>query len=429
MERNRFFGQRTASFPKVQKITSPGETSLRASFTGRQTPPTASALRKLFWKYRRRQIRGGRRHSGAQLKSKLNIDVTTAAVMKLELEDLLSHNAKLNIETTALSVVNAFIGSKNVVDLYAESMNYGLFDANELDSEPDDAVVLRSFGGSNPTRRHAKHMNSSMQRKYDFINSMNELQEYACSVQEPVTSWDVALVILSRALQFHPDVESNTDLTSVESADLERSKALLLSPSGRVSSAIIRDSNDIDVGIYIQRLRSIRLEEVTPPGLRTSQQKWIEIANTAISKRSDATKESIKDAPPLVVIHPVAQEDRDRIQRVMSEDAGNDTDIVAVTEDDTDSVQRYSLRTLRPYEWLNDEVIHFFLVTLQRRDVQLCREQQGRKHTHFFKSFFMTKLLNEGNPALEGTYTYSNVKRWSKKVPGSFLCLISFCVT
>jgi Ulp1 family protease len=89
-------------------------------------------------------------------------------------------------------------------------------------------------------------------------------------------------------------------------------------------------------------------------------------------------------------------------------------------------VQRYSLRTLRPYEWLNDEVIHYFLVTLQRRDVQLCQEQQGRKRTHFFKSFFMTKLLDEGNvnPALDGTYCYNNVKRWSKKVPGGYLCLL-----
>jgi sentrin-specific protease 1 len=30
----------------------------------------------------------------------------------------------------------------------------------------------------------------------------------------------------------------------------------------------------------------------------------------------------------------------------------------------------------------------------------------------------MTKLLNEGNVTRDGEYEYSNVKRWSKKVPG-----------
>jgi sentrin-specific protease 1 len=86
----------------------------------------------------------------------------------------------------------------------------------------------------------------------------------------------------------------------------------------------------------------------------------------------------------------------------------------------TDSVQRESMKRLRPGEWLNDEVIHYFYIMLSKRDEEMCRLDPKRKRTHFFKSFFMTKLLNEGNanPALDGKYTYSNVKRWSKKVPG-----------
>ena len=57
---------------------------------------------------------------------------------------------------------------------------------------------------------------------------------------------------------------------------------------------------------------------------------------------------------------------------------------------------------------------------LSKRDQDLCEKQPGRKRSHFFKSFFITKLLNEGhlNPAIEGKYEYRNVKRWYKKVPG-----------
>jgi hypothetical protein len=82
-----------------------------------------------------------------------------------------------------------------------------------------------------------------------------------------------------------------------------------------------------------------------------------------------------------------------------------------------DSVQRASLHRLQPGEWLNDEVISYFYVMLAKRDEELCSQDPSRKRSHFFKSFFMTKLLNEGHtdPAMEGTYDYRQVKRWSKK--------------
>jgi sentrin-specific protease 1 len=50
----------------------------------------------------------------------------------------------------------------------------------------------------------------------------------------------------------------------------------------------------------------------------------------------------------------------------------------------------------------------------------MSEQDPSRKRSHFFKSFFLTKLLNEGHsdPAMEGKYEYRNVRRWSKKVPG-----------
>ena len=64
--------------------------------------------------------------------------------------------------------------------------------------------------------------------------------------------------------------------------------------------------------------------------------------------------------------------------------------------------------------------VHYFYVMLSKRDEELFQQDNSRRRCHFFKSFFVTKLLNEGNanPDLDGKYDYKNVKRWSKRVPG-----------
>ena len=47
---------------------------------------------------------------------------------------------------------------------------------------------------------------------------------------------------------------------------------------------------------------------------------------------------------------------------------------------------------------------------LQERDDLLCEGIEGCKASHFFNSFFMERLLISDH-----AYTYSNVRRWSKK--------------
>jgi hypothetical protein len=86
----------------------------------------------------------------------------------------------------------------------------------------------------------------------------------------------------------------------------------------------------------------------------------------------------------------------------------------------SDSVQRVSMQTLQPGQWLGDEVIHAYSNVLRKRDEALCKRYPSRRRSHFFKSFFMTKLLNEGrsDTSIEGQYLYRNVERWSKNVPG-----------
>lgn len=85
-----------------------------------------------------------------------------------------------------------------------------------------------------------------------------------------------------------------------------------------------------------------------------------------------------------------------------------------------ESVQRRSMQTLKPETWLSDEVIHYFYHMLAKRDKEICSKDSSRKRSHFFYSFFFTKLLNDGHrdPDINGTYQFKNVRRWSKKVPG-----------
>ena len=71
---------------------------------------------------------------------------------------------------------------------------------------------------------------------------------------------------------------------------------------------------------------------------------------------------------------------------------------------------RAKMLCLRPRTWLNDEVINFYMNMLMERDQRRSDQSAGKvRSSHFFSSFFMVKLLQNGK------YTYANVKRWSKK--------------
>ena len=117
-----------------------------------------------------------------------------------------------------------------------------------------------------------------------------------------------------------------------------------------------------------------------------------------------------KEKEASIAIPPLTEEEKVLIHQALYGPGPGD-EIIASAE--TDSVQRDSMQKLRPGVWLNDEVIHYFITLLSIRDAKLCSEQSGRRRCHFFKSFFLTKLLDDDN-----RYNYANVKRWSRKVPG-----------
>lgn len=118
------------------------------------------------------------------------------------------------------------------------------------------------------------------------------------------------------------------------------------------------------------------------------------------------------------LLRPLTQEEESIVQKALY-GVGPATEILA--SQDADSVQRSSMQRLQPGQWVNDEIINYFLKNcLAKRDEKLCAAQPERKRSHFFNSYFVQTLFDEknNNPSLRGRYSYKNVKRWSKKVPG-----------
>ncbi len=88
---------------------------------------------------------------------------------------------------------------------------------------------------------------------------------------------------------------------------------------------------------------------------------------------------------------------------------------------DEESVCCKIMQTLLPKQWLNNEVINFFLKhCLRRRDKELCKKEPGSRQSHFFNSFFMQTMfdLENNDLNLRGRYNYENTRCWSKNVPG-----------
>ena len=131
-------------------------------------------------------------------------------------------------------------------------------------------------------------------------------------------------------------------------------------------------------------------------------------------KKSSKDKSSTKPTEASYLkwlLHPLSTEEKNEVDRILYS-AGSQDEIIATLEISDirhETVTRKSAETLRPGVWLNDEIIHFYLMALQSRDEEINPENRS----HIFESFFMTKLLDDGKG-----YDYHEVKRWSRKVPG-----------
>ncbi|KAG6609116.1 putative SUMO protease [Phytophthora cinnamomi] len=72
-------------------------------------------------------------------------------------------------------------------------------------------------------------------------------------------------------------------------------------------------------------------------------------------------------------------------------------------------ITRRHLQVLLPGVWLNDEVINFYFQMMSDRDEALVNAGVLSKRSHFFNSFFFTKVSENG-------YNFINVRRWTRKI-------------
>jgi hypothetical protein len=154
-----------------------------------------------------------------------------------------------------------------------------------------------------------------------------------------------------------------------------------------------------------------QIEEMTSDHLRRSARPAVREAEI----RVDAEREAADRARDLM--RPLSEEERAAVEDAIFGPSPDEDEVMA--SEGADRVIRSSMRKLAPRQWLNDEVIHFFYVMLSKRDDEMCRGDPGRRRSHFFKSFFVTKLLQEGHATQDGQYDYKSVRRWSRFVPGT----------
>jgi sentrin-specific protease 1 len=270
--------------------------------------------------------------------------------------------------------------------------------------------------------------------------ALTELETAVDSGTKTISNWDEAKAVLATLIQFPDEKPAEDQSTSQKASEVEEYKkriklatqvkdfdmkskyawnrlreASIPSKFGTSDEpCLVDDQALLDAAAKNDALLSEKIARAQEESDRLAKG---EAAKEMKERAAQAAREQEATRLAASLLRPLTKEEQQIVHAAMY-GAGPPNEVLAQVE--SDSVQRKSMQCLQPGEWLNDEAIHYFYVMLTKRDEELCKLDPNRKRSHFFKSFFMTKLLNEGNadPELDGKYDYKNVKRWSKKVPG-----------
>jgi len=376
------------------------------------------------------------------------LDSLTVMAVKAEVDSLLLQG---NGSCTVLELANAIVASPHVLRSFAEQQDDNEDGSNRNGSGATVMNLLGRFltslklgdASSSSSTLSSRRDKAMVQRRYTLIKAMHQLETRTSSVAvagtRRITSWKQAVEELLTVLTFPPQVLEPPTATT-KSASSSSSSSLSLQDYQKRVLAVRRETLLDELQKSHRMLQQVATADTLPSiqvdalqGLDAADQALaIELSNelqarderlksTAVAKMEARLQQEQRDqeAEKLAssLMQQLSDEDQERVFEALN-DHGAPTEVIVQVG--PDSIQRESIQRLLPGQWLNDEVIHYFYVVLSKRDEELCRAQPTRQRSHFFKSFFMTKLLNEGNanPALEGKYEYRNVKRWSKKVPG-----------
>jgi hypothetical protein len=360
------------------------------------------------------------------------LDEMTVTAMKAEVESLLFD---ANGSCTVLDMANAIAGSPHVMTLHGEAHV-----DSSTSSEGPVNFIGRIFTGMRLGGATSREKNRQVKRRYDLMKALGQLESRPSSSGTRISTWEEAKEELRSVVSFPPEnlIEvPHIDERADEIADsLTQYKKRLQEINRR---RVHDELQSLSKWQQIAKASTLPEIEKDGAGLDTAdlsfsrrlaeeyEKRDERLKSKAVQEMDERMKQKERDEEAQErassLMQQLSAEDKNRVLHIWNE-IGPPTEVIAQVG--LDSIQRESIQRLQPGQWLNDEVISYFLVMLALRDEEMCREDPSRKRCHFFKSFFMTKLLNEGhtNPDLDGKYEYGNVKRWSKKVPGT--CFVVF---
>eukprot|EP00977_Amphora_coffeiformis_P012558 scaffold3132_cov158-Amphora_coffeaeformis.AAC.3 len=310
----------------------------------------------------------------------LEIGLKTYRLMKAVVLDRISQGNGRSC--TVFDAVEAIKSSTETMDSFVDDQNYSL------------GVAVWNI----ISRKEVRHM----KLRYKLMAVLDEMEAKPSACDDRVSSWEEVEDVLREHLSF-PE-ESAVEQEEITADDpIERmilridqdSQAKInlwiAKSQSRIQRRLMSDQASEESFMDETEKRAARL---VSEELRTSEERLLQEEREA--EAQERASQLLRDLTP---------EEQELVRNALFS-PGPEDDIIA--KSDTDFVTRKNMQTLQPGAWLSDEVIHFFLAMLAKRDEELCQEDSTRKRSHFFKSFFMTKLTNEGhqNPVIAGTYDY-----------------------
>lgn len=334
---------------------------------------------------------------------------------------------------TLVELANALISSDRIYDLYTSSTDENS-PLKSSSRSKDDCISkmerltesVRSWGiGKNDNVGKAEK-NRRLKRQYELTNALDKLKNKPGSASTIIIrTWEEAKAHLETVLDLSElSLDRPEETNEDDSIDKERrDKMKFISQESSSRSHIGLSAAQV-------RFQTISQSHSLPRALADPIQAQIDARYHERAEKDRLREEHIRHIEEQVKQKEREEEAKKRATELMREmtdaekaivkkalyEIGSSTEIVAKVG--TDTCQRVSVQRLRPGEWLNDEVIHYFLIMLALRDEQMVNDGLRPLRSHFFKSYFITKLLNEGDAEKDGMYEYKNVKRWSKNVPG-----------
>merc|ERR1712190_487952 len=103
---------------------------------------------------------------------------------------------------------------------------------------------------------------------------------------------------------------------------------------------------------------------------------------------------------------PLSDEEENLIEQILEEPLNKK---VGAHKGQSLDVTVKDLCTLEDGQWLNDEVMNFYMALLQDRNLQRRQQQNDHICVLLMNTFFFTKLSSD-------SYNYKAVKRWTKKI-------------